>query len=247
MAQAQEHAFPYDPALMRAVQTAPGSIADVLQALHTIDATCVDGDGLKWFNWLYTQVTQAIQSQIAAGGLNNPAWVTALDIQFATRYFSALEVGLQERPVPGCWTALLSQRANTRVARIQFALAGTNSHINHDLPEAIVTNCHATGAVPQHGSPQYNDYTALNATLDPLIGNAMEVLHVRLLGDPLPPISHLEDTMAAWSLSAARETAWNNAEILWHLQDAPVLASAFTDSLDALTTVASEALLVAAP
>jgi hypothetical protein len=247
MAQAQQYMFPYDPVLIRAVQTAPGSVADVLQALQTIDATCGDGDGLKWFNWLYLQVTQAIQNRIAAEGLNNPAWVTALDTQFAARYFSTLEAGLQGRPVPGCWKALLSQRANTQIAKIQFALAGTNSHINHDLPEAIVANCQATGTVPQHACPQYKDYTALNATLDPLIGNATKVLYVRLLGDPLPSVSHLEDTVAAWNLSAARETAWNNAEILWHLQDPPVLASAFTDSLDGLTTVVGKALLVAVP
>jgi hypothetical protein len=42
--------FSYDTALLAAVQPAPQSIADVLQ---TIDRTCDDGDGLKWFNWLY--------------------------------------------------------------------------------------------------------------------------------------------------------------------------------------------------
>ncbi len=36
--------FPYDPVLIRVVQTAPGSVADLLQALQTIDATSVDGE-----------------------------------------------------------------------------------------------------------------------------------------------------------------------------------------------------------
>jgi hypothetical protein len=63
----------------------------------------------------------------------------------------------------------------------------------------------------------------------------------------LPPISHLEDTIAAWSLVTAREKAWNSAEVLWQLQGFPPLAAAFIDSLDGLTTVASKALLVPVP
>jgi hypothetical protein len=239
--------FPYDPALINAVQTVPVSIPDVLRTLRTIDATCVDGDGLKWFNWLYIQVTEAVEHRVAGGGLNDPAWLTELDIQFATLYFGALDSGLQALPAPGCWATLFGQRANARIARIQFALAGSNSHINHDLPEALVANCRAAGTVPQHASPQYNDYTGLNAVLDPLIEEAKAKLHVRLLGDPLPEVSHLEDTIAAWSLSTAREVAWNNAEVLWHLQGVPGLSSVFTDSLDGLTTVASKALLVPVP
>jgi len=93
----------------------------------------------------------------------------------------------------------------TTVARIQFALAGMNAHINHDLPEAIVATCKAMNTVPQHGTWQYHDYTATNSTLNGLIDTAKKALRVRLLGDPLPPISHLEDTIAAWSLATARE------------------------------------------
>jgi hypothetical protein len=104
-----------------------------------------------------------------------------------------------------------------------------------------------TGTVPQHGGTQYTDYTNLNTTLDGLIDLAKQQLLVRLLGDPLPPVSHLEDTLAAWSVSAARESAWNNAEILWHLQVEPELSTAFMDSLDGLTTVASRTLLVPVP
>jgi hypothetical protein len=68
-----------------------------------------------------------------------------------------------------------------------------------------------------------------------------------LLGDPLPPFSRLEDTIAAWSVSAARESAWNNAELLWHLQSTPLRASTFMDTLDGLATVAGKALLVPVP
>jgi hypothetical protein len=53
--------FPYDAALLTAVQAAPQSISDVLQTLQAIGAICADMDGLQWFNWLYLQVTQAVE------------------------------------------------------------------------------------------------------------------------------------------------------------------------------------------
>ena len=126
--------FPYDPALIAAAHTASHSIAGVLGTLATIDATCVDGDGLKWFNWLYLQVTQAVENRVAAAGFNDPAWLAELDMQFAALYFGALEAGLQGAASPGCWRTLLAVRDNTDIARIQFAIAGINAHINHDLP-----------------------------------------------------------------------------------------------------------------
>jgi len=239
--------FPYDPILLKTVQSVPNSVADVLAIMQNIEATCVDGDGLKWFNWLYLQVTAAVESRIAAGGFADPAWLAELDVQFARFYFGALALFLSGGTAPDCWKALFERRNQIQTARIQFALAGINAHINHDLPEAIVANCQVTGTVPQHGSTQYNDYTDLNTTLDSLIEAAKQTLHVRLLGDPLPPVSHLEDTLAAWSVSAARESAWNNAEILWRLRSEADLSSAFMDSLDGLTSVTSNVLLVPVP
>jgi Family of unknown function (DUF5995) len=69
-------------------------------------------------------------------------------------------------------------------------------------------------------------------------------LHVRLLGEPLPTRSHLEDTIAAWKVSAAREAAWQNAELLWHLRAVPPLSETLLHTLDGLTTVTGKALLV---
>jgi hypothetical protein len=239
--------FPYDAALLAAVRMIPQSIADVLQTMQTIGRTCIDGDGLKWFNWLYLQVTQSVETRVASGRFSDPAWLAELDVQFARLYFGALESALRDQSSPGCWQALFERRDQTAVARIQFALAGINAHINHDLPQAIVATCQVTATNPQYGGEQYQDYTALNSNLDSLIESAKRTLNVRLLGDPLPPVSNLEDTIAAWSVSAAREAAWQNAELLWHLRAVPPLTSTFVDTLDGLTTVAGKALLVPVP
>ena len=239
--------FPYDATLLATVQAAPQSISDVLQILRTIDTTCVDGDGLKWFNWLYLQVTQAAETREAAGAFTDPQWLAQLDVQFARLYFSALKSSLSGQAASNCWRVLFNSRNQGAIARIQFALAGINAHINHDLPEAIVATCQVTGTTPDHGGTYYSDYTALNSTLDGLIESAKRTLNVRLLGEALPPISHLEDTIAAWNVSAARESAWQNAEQLCQISSIPSLASSFMDMLDGLTTVIGKALLVPVP
>lgn len=245
--------FSYDPTLLAAVQTLPQSVPDVIQIMQTIEATCIDGDGLKWFNGLYLAVTQAAQARVNISEpadpvrFADPAWIAALDVAFARFYFAAIQSSLSDAPTPGCWQAQFTQRNQTAIARIQFALAGMNAHINHDLPQAILATCQATSIAPQHSTTQYNDYTALNTTLDSLIESEKIDLHVRLLGDALPPVSNLDNTLAAWSVTAAREAAWSNAELLWHLTDVPLIAAAFLDTLDGLTALASKTLLVPIP
>ena len=236
-----------DSQLKPLLAVAPASIDDVLRTLHGIDNACVDGDGLKWFNRLYMQVTQAVEDRVSAGGFQDAAWLAELDVQFASLYFSALGNYLTGTACPHCWGILFDVRTDVRIARIQFAMAGINAHINHDLPEAIVNTAKKMGDVPKHGTPQYDDYTGLNATLDSLIQTAKTELGVRLLGDALPPVSHLENTLAAWGTAAAREQAWNNSEALWVMRGFPAATGAIMDSLDGLATFAGKTVLVPVP
>jgi Family of unknown function (DUF5995) len=237
--------FPYDAQLVAATQVAPQSIPGVLEVMQAIDDTCAAIDGLKWFNGIYLQVTQAVESRVAAGGFHDSAWLAELDVRFASLYFNSLHASLTGAPCPGSWQAVFSRRNQTRIARIQFALAGMNAHINHDLPFAIVATCKARNTVPQHGTPQYDDYTAINTTLDGLIDSAKNTVDVRLPGDPLPAVSHLEDLIAAWKISDFREAAWRNAESLWN--EPAIAAGVLEHAIDTLTTFASEALLVPVP
>jgi len=230
--------FIYDQELSVAVADAPASIADVIHVMQEIDANCLDTDGLKWFNWLYLQVTKEVQTHVQSGAVGDPLWLADLDVQFARLYFGALHSFLEGNPTPECWQELFQRRNDSRLGRIQFALAGINAHINHDLPEALV----ATG---QLTAPHYADYTALNATLDSLIEAAKKTLMVRLPGDPLPAVSQLEDALAGWSVAAVRETAWQNAEILSHLGSVPQLSANFLNTLDVLTRAGNGVLLVA--
>ena len=79
--------FSYDPVLCTVVKTPRQSIGDVLRILQVIEATCIDGDGLKWFNWLYLKVTQGVSAAREAAWNNAEAlWhlrkVPLLDSRF---------------------------------------------------------------------------------------------------------------------------------------------------------------------
>lgn len=237
--------YPYDPAILAAVQSPPQTIPDVLQGLQTIDGLCVEEDGLKWFNELYLTVTRTVQNRVNAGGFSDPAWLAQLDVQFARLYFGAVRAALSNAPCPDCWAAMFSVRDNLQIARIQFALAGVNAHINHDLCLAIDATCKATNTVPRHGTVQYNDYTSVSPVLDGLIDQAKQTLNVRLPGDALPAVSHLEDLIAGWNVSAARESAWWNAEHLWNLP--PLLVEGLMETIDGFTAVIGKGLLVSVP
>jgi hypothetical protein len=142
---------------------------------------------------------------------------------------------------------LFACRDQAAIARIQFALAGINAHINHDLAEAIVATCEDTGTAPESSGVHYADYTAVNSTLNGLIESAKQTLSVRLPGDALPSVSGLQDTIAAWNVMVAREKAWQNAGHLWRLRAAPELSTGFLEMLDGFTTVIGKALLVPVP
>ena len=239
--------FPYDSDILAAVQSTPQSVTDVISIMQTIDAHCVDGDGLKWFNLLYLQVTQAVEAQVSASGFLNPAWMAALDVDFAGLYFRALQTSLSGQTTPGCWQALFSRRNQTELARIQFAFAGMNAHINHDLPQAVLALCRAGQIEPAHGTPQYTDFTAINTTLDRLIHQAEIDMRLRLLGDALPPVADFDNKLAAFSISTSREIAWDNAELLWRLASVPPAFDTFLANLDVTTALASEAVLIPVP
>lgn len=237
--------FPYDAAIAAAAERTAGTVPEVLQILQTIDSLCALDDGLKWFNGLYLSVTEAVAARVSAGGFNDPAWLAQLDVHFAGLYFRAAQAALTGAPCPGCWSAMFTVRSDRRIARIQFALAGMNAHINHDLCLAVAATCKDTGTVPEHATAHYRDYTSVNSTLDGLIEQAKQALYVRLPGDALPVVTHLEDLIAAWDVAAARENAWINAEQLWNL--GPPLSSGLMTTIDGFTAVISKTLLAPVP
>ncbi len=233
-----------DNALLTIATKPVGAIPDVIAALEAIDGLLPDTDGLKWFNWLYLTVTKAVDLNISASTFHNPAWLTQLDVVFAGLYLTALADWLTPgETAPKCWAILFEARNDAKLARIQFALAGINAHIDHDLSEAVVETCRQFNIAPVHQSPEYLDYTQVNDILDPIVDQAKAQLLTGLLGDNLPSVNYVEDMIAAFGLRTSREAAWTNGEILFHVEPIPGLGDRFLDGLDDAATLAARGLL----
>jgi len=220
------------------------TIDDVIRVMQGLDGALDASDGLKWFNLLYLKVTQAVQAAHSAGTWQDPAWLTLLDVVFAGFYFEAV-VNLQRAPakVARAWQPLFDARRRPGLAPIQFALAGMNAHINHDLPLAVVETCRELALIPTDDSPEHRDYETVNDILETVEAQVKQTFATGMVGEVDRDLRPVDDLVAMWSVRKARETAWNDAEILWGLRAEPPLAQAFELSLDRLVGLTSQGLL----
>ena len=233
-----------DAQLLAIAGTPVSSVADVIASFTAIDAALPETDGLKWFNSLYLAVTRAVDGNLNSGEWRNVEWITTLDIVFARLYLDALAKSLTPGAAPSkCWQVLFQARHDARLARIQFALAGVNAHIDHDLSVAVVQACGQLGLAPVHLSPQYQDYCHVNSVLDGLVEQAKQDLLVGLLGNDLPHIDLVENLTAQWGLRTTREVAWTNAELLWLARSVPGLEDRILTGLDVKAELVGRGLL----
>lgn len=230
--------------MIAALSAAPAaSIDDVLAIMRGIDAGLPDGDGLKWFNLLYMTVTQSVLAGTTSSAFEDGAWVGHLDVVFANLYFSAAAASLAGGG-PAAWRPLFEGRSAPGIARIQFAFAGMNAHINHDLPLALVQTHEDRGTTPDRKSDHYRDYTGVNAILGQVETQVKPILLTGVLRKVDGTLGPLDDVIAMWNVGKAREAAWANSAALWHLNGAPPVRAAFVDALDASVGLAGRGLLV---
>ena len=137
------------------------AITAVVRRMEAIAAGLAPADGVARFNDLYLAVTRAVLAETRAGEFEQPELLARLDVVFAGRYFAAVDAAR-----PGhAWRPLFDARRSRRIAPLQFALAGMNAHINHDLALALVAVCAEFGVRPDRGTPHHRDYLRVNALL----------------------------------------------------------------------------------
>jgi Family of unknown function (DUF5995) len=226
-------------------QTPVDSIAEAIAVMTTIDQTLPENDGVKWFNRLYLRVTVSVGKAVDTSHFHDPAFLSKLDVVFSNLYFSALTAGLASvDSAPSAWRPRLAARNRRGIARIQFALAGMNAHINRDLPDGIVQSFVALGGDPITDDLREQDFNGVNDLLEQVerevktefaVG-AIEIID-RLSGD-------VDDAVAMWNVRAARSAAWTNAQVLWGLRPLPFLRDRFFRRLDSLVGMSGRGLLL---
>jgi Family of unknown function (DUF5995) len=221
----------------------PATVAEVIERLRAL-ADASRTDGVSAFARLYLAVTEGVEASLAGATFQDPAFLTRLDVVFASLFFEALD---PPASAPRAWVPLFEARSNRRIAPLQFALAGINAHINRDLPVALVSTCSEVGIELRVDSPEHADFEAVNA----LLARTLERVKaqfltgwVRTVDRLLHPFGRLDDVVAIWDIRAARDAAWANGETLFALRDSPGLKDEFVRTLDRTVGLAGRGLLV---
>jgi Family of unknown function (DUF5995) len=220
------------------------TVAQVIARMETVEAALPAGDGLACFNRMYLGVTRQIYSRLGQSFFADPAFMTQLDVVFASLYFSAADAAGDPAAVPLAWRPLVEQRANTGIEPVQFALAGMNAHINHDLPLALVSTCTALATSPDTGE-HFADYQKVDQLLDA----AEQSIRQSFESTPELAVDHhlsaVNNLIANWTINSARDLAWNNCLLLWAVRDHPIARGLLADSLAGSAALTSRLLLVA--
>jgi hypothetical protein len=213
---------------------------DVIRRMRAIDAALPRADGVAVFNRVYRQVTERIRDELAGGGFADPPYMERLGADFAGLYLSAVRTP-PPVPPPRAWRPLLAARRRPGVLPVQFALAGMNAHINHDLALAVVGACASTGRVPEQVRDDYDRVNGILASVVRPIRRSFLDAAVVTAGAPLSPAA---DAVSAWSIDTARDAAWVHANVLWQLRPLPGLAGGYRDTLDRTVGLVGKGLLV---
>ncbi len=222
----------------------PTTVAGVIARMWEIDAALAADDGVAVFNRMYLTVTERIAEIIALPGAETirfrDAQVMAdLDVRFANLWLAAYDADAARSSVPTPWRPLFESRRGSRLP-VQYAIAGMNSHIEHDLPIAVVDTCEAHGLTP---ASVHQDYEAVNDVLAqveaPIRRSFLDAIG-REIDDHIGPVVHL---LSTWNIDKARDLSWVTVETLWVLRRTSFLRGRFLDSLGHTVGMTSRALL----
>ena len=225
-------------------EPAPTTIPEVIARMQAIDALLQPNDGLKWFNRLYLMVTEQVDLHPPGGAWQSPNWLNRLDVVFAGLYFGAVAGFLKGTSVPSAWRALFEARDRSGIDRIQFALAGMNAHINHDLALALLTTDSELNMIPSQRGPEFADYQSVNGLLNTVMPSALTMLATDTLGVLAQDAGKIGRLLAFWDICSARNLAWDFAS---HLRSLDGLNhDVALNSQDAITGALGRAILAVA-
>jgi hypothetical protein len=223
------------------------NIVDPIEAvaarMDAIAAPLPENDGVRRFNELYLAVTRAVALESATTTYADPAFISRLDIVFADLYFEAIDESEARHEMPKAWAPLFEARHKSGIAPLQFAIAGMNAHINHDLVLALVTTTKQFGCGLDRDTPQHRDYVSVNDLLNRVQDQIKEKFTTGVIKDIDKAGGRVDDLVANWSVAAARDNAWTQAQILDAIGDNDFLRKQFLLALGRNVGFAGRALL----
>ena len=222
----------------------PTTLDGVVARMREIDADLPAADGVAVFNRMYLTVTERVAEILADADADPPFFRDAdtmaeLDVRFAHHWLAACDADAARREVPPVWRPLFEARGGGRLP-VQYALAGMNSHIEHDLPVAVVDTCRARGLEPGDVHLDYETVNDVLAQVESEIRRSFLDAMQREVDDRVGPVVHLVST---WKIDKARDLSWVTVQTLWALRATSPLRERYLDSLAHTVGMTSRALL----
>jgi len=215
------------------------TVADVVARMRAIDAELPPDDGAAIFNRVYLTVTEQVLAQLESGSIfEDPEFMADLDIRFAEPWFTAYDS--TPGAVPKAWAPIFERRGDDRLFPIQFALAGMNTHIEHDLPLAVAATCAARGRDPREVRDDYELVNDLLAEVEADIRRSFLTELQRDIDDHIGLAAHL---ISAWNIDKARDVAWVNLCLMWELREASFISGLYRSALGRTVGMGSRLLL----
>ena len=218
--------------------TAVPEVIDRLTEIRDCTGKVAPDCGIASFSDLYLTITRAIWGHLQSGTFfADNGYLARLDVHFANRYFDALRAWAGGAPPPRAWQVLFEVPNNGEITAIQLAGAGVNAHVNLDLAVATVDTGRELGDVDLDTGGRKEDYEKVND----VFAQQMDTLLRRLLEERAATDRESERLSALGRLmtrivAAARQFAWEDAEVLWVL---PRRSKAWTSKEQQMDTVAS--------
>jgi hypothetical protein len=187
----------------------PELIARMAGMLEPLQAR---GDQRQFFHATYLRTTIAVAGEIGCGGFIDTEWVERWDIVFAELYLDALEASLAGRRPPRPWAVAFGAPAS--LPPLRHVLLGMNSHVNYDLPQALlaVISDEEFGDAALIGRREA-DHRAIDNVLSARV--VAEEDELAAISGPAPRLDRLLRPLSRLGtrrfLREAREKVWANA------------------------------------
>ena len=220
----------------------PTTVDGVIDRLRTIQHSLPAGDGVAVFNGMYLDVTERVAAAIDADDFADAGFMVELDVRFANLWLGAYDAVASGGKRPSAWKPLFEERDTAGLLPIQYALAGMNAHIEHDLPLAVVETCRARGTRPDTPAVR-QDYQRVNdvlASVESEIRRSFLTAIGRRVDEEIGPVVHL---VSAWNIDKARDLAWINVETLWTMRGLGLLYRRYVEMLGHTVGMGSRILL----
>ena len=193
------------------------TVNEVIKNLDLIiEQSKTEQSPMGYFAALYQKVTIKVKEKIEAKFFDDNERMEKLDVVFANRYLSAYSNYSNEHPITQSWKIALDATKNNRLIVLQHLLLGMNAHINLDLGIAA-----AQISDEANIESLKSDFDKINSILASLVDEVQKDLAEiwPTLTKILRFVKAIDDVLINFSMSLARDSAWDFAKKLTATDD----------------------------